>query len=597
MKVLAQRQEIAKEFTWNLEDLYPTNERWEEDYARVSSLLPQVSAYAGTLSRDAATLLQALRLRDQINESLERVFIYALMRRDEENTNSAAQAMADRAIALASRVATATAFVAPEILAIPQDRLDAFLQSEPDLRLYEHQLDEIRRRSAHVRSAEVESLLAETGEMGNSPGQIFRMLFDADLELPPIHDADGREVGLTKGNYRQFLESPNRDVRREAFEAMHSTFRAYQNTFAATLAAQTKADLFLARARGYQSAREAALDQTNIPVSVYDNLLATVNQNLHLLHRYVRLRKRLLRLDELHMYDLYVPIIPDVDYHVTFPEATRIVEQALAVLGADYARELRNGFGSRWIDVYENTGKTSGAYSWGAYGSHPFVLLNYQDTLDSMFTLAHEMGHAMHSFYTWRTQPFPYAGYTIFVTEVASTLNEALLTAYLLKEWPDPALRRYIINHALESFRTTLYRQTLFAEFEHTIHAHGEQGGALTPAYLCTTFKELNERYYGPDTVVDDLTDIEWARIPHFYTSFYVYQYATGISAANALSHQILTEGEPAIARYRRFLEAGSSNYSIDLLRDAGVDMTSPEPIQQALNVFSHYLDEMEQLV
>jgi oligoendopeptidase F len=597
MKALAPRQEVPREFTWNLEDMYATNECWEEDFARVTSLIPQLSAFAGTLSRDATTLLQALQLRDQIGEILERVLVYALMRRDEENTNSTAQAMADRAISLARRVATATAFIEPEILAIPQDRLAAFIQSEPGLTIYRHYLDEITRRRAHVRSAEIESLLAEAGEIGLTPSQIFRMLFDADLKLPLIHDADGHEVELTKGNYRQFLESPDRTVRREAFEEMHSTFRKQQNTLAATLAAQVKTNLFFARARGYPSARAAILDQTNIPVSVYDNLLTTVNRHLHLLHRYLRLRKRLLQLDELHMYDLYVPIIPDVDCHITFPEATRIVEQALSILGPDYTQALRNAFASRWIDVYENAGKTSGAYSWGAYGSHPFILLNYQDNLDSMFTLAHEMGHAMHSFYTWRTQPFIYSSYTIFVTEVASTLNEVLLTAHLLKEWTDPTLRRYLINHALESFRTTLYRQTLFAEFEHIIHLYAEQGGALTPEYLCTTFKELNERYYGPVSVIDDLVDIEWARIPHFYTSFYVYQYATGISAATALAQQILTEGQPAIARYRRFLEAGSSDYSINLLRDAGVDISSPEPIQQALNVFERYLDEMEQLI
>jgi len=597
MKVLASRQETVKEFTWSLEDMYATTDQWEDDFARVSALLPQLAAFAGTLNRDGATLLQALRLHDQLGEMLGRLFTYALMRRDEDNTNSAAQAMADRAISLANRAASATSFIEPEILAIPQDQLMAFMQSEPGLALYKHHLDEITRRRAHVRSAEVEALLAATGEMHNAPGQIFRMLFDADLKLPPVHDTENNEVELTKGNYRQFLESPQRAVRREAFMAMHTAFRDQRNTFAATLAAQVKANLFYASARGYPSAREAVLDQTNIPVSVYDNLLDTVNRNLHILHRYMRLRKRLLQLDKLHMYDLYVPIVADVDYHVTFPEAAEIVGQALSTLGEDYAHALRDAFASRWIDVYENAGKTSGAYSWGAYGSHPYVLLNYQDNLDSMFTLAHEMGHAMHSFYTWQVQPFTYSNYTIFVTEVASTLNEALLTAHLLKEWQDPALRRYIINHALESFRTTLYRQALFAEFEHLIHAYAEHGGALTPEYLCTTFKELNERYYGPDTVVDDLAQFEWARIPHFYTSFYVYQYATGISASTALAQQILTQGQPAVERYRRFLEAGSSDYSINLLREAGVDMSSPEPIQQALNVFDHYLDEMERLI
>ncbi|HEX8730995.1 MAG TPA: oligoendopeptidase F, partial [Ktedonobacterales bacterium] len=413
-----------------------------------------------------------------------------------------------------------------------------------------------------------------------------------------VHDEHGAEVQLTKGNYgSSFLENHNRDVRREAFEAMQGTYEKYRNTFGATLAAQVKRDTFFARAHKYDSALEAALDPHNIPASVYHNLITTVNTNLPLLHRYLRLRKRIMGLDTLHMYDLYVPLAREIEYKVTFAEAQERVAAALAPLGEDYTTSLVEGFRSRWIDALENEGKRSGAYSWGAYGTQPYVLLNYQQSMDSMFTLAHEMGHSMHSWFTWGAQPYPYAHYTLFVAEVASTLNEALLTHYLLQTAEDPALRLYVLSHALEGYRTTLYRQTLFAEFEREIHARAEAGEALTPELMSSIFKGLNDKYYGPEVEVDDLIAIEWARIPHFYSSFYVYQYATGISASAALASQILSEGAPAVARYKRFLASGSSDYSINLLRDAGVDLSTPAPIQAALDTFGRYLDETERMV
>jgi oligoendopeptidase F len=593
---LPKRSEVPVELTWNLESIYATPEDWEQAFNWVNDELPKLSAYQGTLGRDAQTLYDAFQFDNKLSEVLGKLYVYASMRSDEDTTNSANLARLSRVTTLAAKAAAASAFMTPEILEIPQERIDAFLRDEPRLELYRHVLDELLRRKPHVRSAEVEELLAEVSEPLEAPGQVFNMVNNADLKLPVIKNARDEDVELTKGNYILFLEDRNRRVRKDAFESMHSTFHKQRNTLAATLNGQVKAQIFRARARRYNTALEAALDANNIPASVYDNLVDTVHKNLDVLHRYLRLRKKLLGLDELHMYDLYVPMVAEVEYKVSFEKAKETVSKALAPLGVDYVEDMVRGFNSRWIDVYENEGKRGGAYSSGTYGTQPFVLLNYQENLDNMFTLAHEFGHSMHSFYTRRTQPFPYSDYTIFVAEVASTLNEALLTHYLLEETTDRALRMYIINHYLEGFRATLYRQTMFAAFERQIHTVAEAGEALTADSLSQMYKELNDAYYGPEVAVDDLISIEWARIPHFYYNFYVYQYATGISASSALAHQILTEGAPVIERYRRFLTRGSSDYSINLLRDAGVDMTSPEPIQQALDLFGHYVGEMEQM-
>ncbi len=537
-------------------------------------------------------------MRDRAYELMGRLFVYAHMRLDEDSTNGTYQALNDRVTTLYSELNTAGAYVTPEILALPPQRIEAYLQATPGLQTYRHVLDEIERQRAHVLSAEVEALLAQAAEIGNAPERIFEMLDYADLKLPQVHDENGDLVALTQGNYvAKFLESRNRDVRREAFETMLGAYRGFNNTFAATLSGQVKRDIFFARAHKYGSALEAALDPNNIPVAVYDNLVNTVNANLPKLHRYLTLRKKLLGLDELRMYDLYVPMVKEVDYKVAYADAQEQVSRAVAPLGERYVSTLRTGLASRWVDVYENAGKRSGAYSSGAYGTHPFILLNYQPTMDSMFTLAHELGHSLHSYFTRETQPFHYGDYTIFVAEVASTLNEALLTHHLLQTTSDAGLRMYILNHALETFRATLYRQTLFAEFERDIHAKAESGEALTHEALSAAFKALNDKYYGPVVNVDDTIAIEWARIPHFYYNFYVFQYATGISASAALAHQILTEGEPAVQRYLRFLSSGSSEYSIDLLRNAGVDLATPQPIQQALDTFSDYLDQLERLL
>ena len=597
-QALPKRSEVPTELTWNLESIYPSDAAWEEEFTQVAALLPAVAAYEGRLGESAAVFFEAMTKRDEVAERLGRLLVYAHMRLHEDGANSQYQALADRVVTLANDFNTATSSMTPEILALPQERIDSYLAEEPRLAVYRQALDEINRQRAHVLTGEMEALLAQAGEMASAPERIFEMLNNADMKLPIIHDEHGAEVQLSQGNYgSRFLENQSREVRREAFEAMLGTYAKFRNTFAATLAAQVKRDIFFARAHRYDTALEAALDPSNIPVSVYDNLITTVDANLPLLHRYLNIRKRMLGLDELHMYDLYVPLVKEVEYTISYQDAQEQVAKALEPLGADYVGPLRQGFRSRWIDVRESEGKRPGAYSWGSYGTQPFVLLNYQDSMDSMFTLAHEMGHSMHSYFTWQNQPFPYSSYTLFVAEVASTLNEALLTDYLLGATTDRAMRLYVINHALESYRATLYRQTLFAEFEREAHRRAEAGEALTPELLCNVFKGLNDKYYGPVVQVDDLIAGEWARIPHFYSSFYVYQYATGISASAALASQIITEGAPAVQRYRKFLSSGSSDYSINLLRDAGVDLSTPQPIQAALDTFARYLDELEALV
>ena len=597
MVTLTKRSDVPKDYTWDLESIFLTQDDWEQVFQSLVRRLPELEALQGTLASSGQSLLRVLQQRDEVFEQLETLFVYAAMRRDEDTTNSKYQAMFDRAMQLLVRISTALSFIEPEILAIPQSTLDEYVRDTPGLQLYRQQLHDLNRKRPHVRSAEIEAVLAATGEISDGPDAIFSMIDNADLRLPRIKDEAGQDVELTKGNYMIYIRSTDRRVRKEAFEGMHGTFLKQRNTIAATLSAQVKADIFHTRQRGYASCRERALSQYNIPVSVYDNLVNAVSEYIPLLNRYVQLRKRMLGLDELHMYDLYVPIVKESGDDISYQQASETVVAGLAPLGENYVNTLKKAMSERWIDVYETPGKRGGAYSGGAYATHPFILLNFQNKRDSMFTLAHELGHSMHSFFTRSHQPFQYGDYTIFVAEVASTLNESLLTDYLLKTNSDREVRLAILNHALEDIRGTLYRQTMFAEFEQIMHSRAEEGEALTADSLSEMYHALNVKYYGGVAIVDELIDIEWARIPHFYSSFYVYQYSTGISAAIALSQQILREGQPAVDRYLKFLSSGSSDYSIELLKKAGVDMNSPEPVRQACQQFESYLKQMEDLL
>lgn len=597
MQTYKNRNEIPTEYKWNLESIYASNEDWEQDFQRLQKSVPELAALQGTLGQSGEALLKVLSKRDEIGEVLERLYVYTSMRRDEDTTNSLYQGMADRAMQLYVQVVTAISYIEPELLALPQETLERYISEVPGLNIYRHQLDDLNRKRPHIRSAEIEAVLAASEEMATAPDTIFSMLENADMKLPTIRNEQGEEVELTQGNYLVYVRSKDRRVRKEAFEGLHNAFLKQRNTIAATLSGQIKSDAFYTRQRNFESTRQRALSAYNIPESVYDSLIQTVNAHIPLINRYLQLRKRILQLDEMHMYDLYVPIIEEKEDKVSYQEAGNIIIEALSPLGENYIKALKRGLGERWIDVFETPGKRSGAYSGGSYSTRPFILLNFQGNRDSMFTMAHELGHSLHSYFTRTNQPYQYGDYTIFVAEVASTLNEGLLTNYLLKHTTDKGVRLAILNHALEDLRGTLYRQTMFAEFEQEVHKRSANGEPLTADSFSALYKQLNEKYYGGETFIDDLISIEWARIPHFYSSFYVYQYATGISASSALVQKILHEGQPAVDRYLNFLSSGSSKYSIDLLKDAGVDMTTPEPVHQAFQLFESYLSQMEDLL
>lgn len=591
------RHELPAEYTWNIESIYPNNDAWEEDFKRLESSLPDLEQLSGTLAESADALLHALQQRDKASELLEQLYVYAFLRQAEDTTNSTYQALTGRIAALYARFNTAIAFFEPELLAMPDDQIEQLLAQNDELRVYTHSLNELRRQRAHVRSAEIEALLAAAGEMARAPKAIFTMLNDADLKFPYIKDEEGNDVELTQGRYIKFMESKKREVRKAAFEAMYSTYGTVRNTTGTALANNIRTQIFYARARKYDSALESSLEPDAIPLSVYTNLIETINNNLDHLHRYMKLRRRMLNVDQLHMYDIYVPLVAETKVEYSYDQARDLMETSLQPLGEEYVGAMMRGLrDQRWVDVYENDGKQSGAFSWGSYATQPFILMNYQDDLNSVYTLAHELGHSMHSYHTRRAQPYVYGNYTIFVAEVASTLNEALLTQYLLENNDDRLLRMYVLNHQIDAFRATMFRQTMFAEFEYETHKRTEAGDAMTADSFSELYHDLVKRYHGPEVVADDQIALEWSRIPHFYSNFYVYKYATGIAASAALSKQILTEGQPAVDRYLRFLSGGSSKTSIDLLKDAGVDMTSPEPVQQACDVFGELVTQMEQL-
>ncbi|AOT69099.1 oligoendopeptidase F [Geosporobacter ferrireducens] len=592
-----ERKAIDQQYKWRLEKLYADDAAWEKDFTTVKELLKESVKIAGSLGESAEKLYAALHFTDEISRKIENVFIYARMKKDEDNRVTKYQEMSDKAQGLSVEVQSSLSFLVPEILSIPEEKIKAFLEEHEELKLYQFYLEEILRQKEHILTKEEEQILAQAGELAAAPRNIFSMINNADIKFPTIKDEMGEEVEVTKGRYVKLLESSDRRVRHDAFKALYNSYEKQKNTIAATLNYSVKKDVFYGKVRKYPSALQASLDEDNISLQVYDNLIETIHEYLPDMYRYVKLRKRALGLDALHMYDLYTPIVKDVKMEVPYEDALKQVSEGLKPLGGEYVSLLQKGFTEGWIDVYENEGKTSGAYSWGSYDSPPYVLLNYQNTIHDVFTLAHEMGHSLHSYYARTTQPYPYAGYKIFVAEVASTVNEALLMQDLLKKTGDKNVRAYLLNHYLEQFRGTVFRQTMFAEFEKEVHERVERGEALTPEALCAYYGELNQKYYGPEITMDEEIKMEWARIPHFYNAFYVYKYATGYAAAISLSQQILQEGEPAVKRYIDFLKKGGSDYPIQLLQGAGVDMTTTDPIHSALKVFQQLVEELEQLL
>ncbi|MDU7472566.1 MAG: oligoendopeptidase F [Paenibacillus macerans] len=594
MSTLMKRSEVSQENTWKLEDLFSDQASWDKSYEELKALKGKASEFEGQLN-NAKNIKAVFELEDDLSLKIERLYVYAHLHHDEDTTNPTYQALVQKAKKLSVEVNEALSFITPEILSLPEQELDRLI-SDPELADYKFTLQEIKREKAHVLSKTEEALLAQVGNLSQAPQQIFGMINNADMKFPKIKDEHGNEVELTHGSYIQFLENPNREVRERAFKAVYDTYRKQKNTIAATLTANINKNMFYSRVRKYPSVLEMSLYGDNIPKEVYTNLIDTIHESLPLLHRYMKLRKKLLGVDELHMYDLFAPLVEEYKWDINYEEAKKMVEDGLKPLGEDYLKALRSGFENRWIDVYENEGKRTGAYSWGAYGTHPYVLLNHKDNLNSMFTLAHEMGHALHSHFSDEALKYRDAQYTIFLAEVASTTNEALLMDYLLKKSTDPKQKLYLLTYYADQFRTTVFRQTMFAEFEKIIHEKAEAGESLTPQELSAIYYELNVKYHGKDMAVDQDIEMEWARIPHFYTSFYVYKYATGFSAATSFSKQILEEGQPAVDRYLGFLKSGGSDYSINILKKAGVDMSSPEPIREAMSVFEDVIEQMEQL-
>ena len=594
MEQLPKRSEVPAENRWKLEDMFASEEQWDAEYKEVKALITSAASFQGKLDSPDA-LKKCFELDDKLSLLTERLYVYAHMRQDEDTAAPKYQALSQKAKKLGVEAGEALSFVTPEILALPDATLDQFI-ADPSLSDYTFTLTEMKREKAHVLSKAEEALLAQVSTIAQAPQTVFSMLNNADLKFPKIKNEEGKEVELTHGSYIQFLESPDREVRKNAFKAVYETYGKQKNTIAATLSANVNKNVFYSRARKYPSVLEMSLYGDNIPKEVYTNLIDTIHESLPLMHRYMKLRQKLLGVDELHMYDLFAPLVDEYKLDITFDEAKKITKEGLKPLGEDYLSVLQEGYDKGWIDVYENENKRSGAYSWGAYGTHPYVLLNHNDNLNSMFTLAHEMGHALHSYYSDNALKYRDAQYTIFLAEVASTTNEALLMDYLLNKSTDPKEKMYLLTYYADQFRTTVFRQTMFAEFEKIIHQRAEEGESLTPQDLSAIYYDLNVKYYGKDMVVDQDIEMEWARIPHFYNSFYVYKYATGFSAATSFAKQILDEGKPAVDRYLGFLKSGGSDYSINILSKAGVDMSSPEPIREAMSVFESVIEQMEQL-
>ena len=593
---IPKRSEIPEEYTWDLRDMYPSDEAWRAEYEALQEMPARLASFRGRLGESAETLLEYFRLQDELELRLTPLHGYASCSSDRDTSDGFYQDMRGKATSTWIAIASASAFATPEIMALDEDRLNLFYVVQPELETYRRSIYQIRRRAAHILSEGEEKLLSAAGEIAEGPERIGGAFRDADIRFDPVKDEKGEEHPLTNGTFVPLLESADRTLRRNAFEGYYARMGAFRNTLAATLDAEFRQRLFFSRARKYPDTLSAALDRTEVPTEVYTNLIEAVHANLDKMYRYVALRKKRLGVDELHMWDVYTPLVEGATRKIGIEEAKATVIEALGILGEDYTDLLKEGFTHRWLDVYENEGKRGGAYSSGSSRPHPYVLLNHKDTLDSMFTLAHEMGHALHSWHSCKYQPVNTSDYVIFVAEVASTCNEVLLMRHLLGRTSDKNERAYLINHFLDSFKGTVYRQTMFAEFELMLGRMAEEGQTLTADALSEKYLALNKLYFGPDMISDDEIALEWTRIPHFFYNYYVFQYATGFSAAVAIANRILSEGESAVRDYKKFLSGGGSTDPIGLLKIAGVDMSTPEPVNSALSLFGELLDEMEKL-
>ncbi|PSP79509.1 oligoendopeptidase F [Halobacteriales archaeon QS_1_68_20] len=596
MSAVSERSEIDEAYKWDLESVFASDDEWEAAYEEVGELIDELGTYRGRATEDGETLLELLELYEETMRRVEKVRAYARLRKDEDTRDQHYQALSARAQSLASEAHSAASFLGPELQELDRSELEDMMAETDGLAVYEHYFDDVLRMKEHTRSAEVENLLAEFGEVLSGPQEVYQMLSNADVEFPTVEGPDGEAVEITNSNFTTLLKRSDRDFRRRVYEGYFETWADLRNTVATAYEKSVTGDVKVAGVRGYDTVREAALDRPNVPVEVYDNLLETVHDNLGALHRHAELKREALDVDELRMWDLYTPLASDEEPTVEYEEAKEHVVEAVGALGEDYQSRVAEGLESRWVDVYENEGKRSGAYSSGTYDTQPYILMNYQDDVSSMFTLAHELGHSLHSQLTSENQPYVYSDYEIFTAEVASTVNESLLTRHLLENVDDERFHRHVLDQYLERVRSTLFRQTMFADFELQAHRAKEEGDALTPDRLDEIYGDLKADFYEP-AVLDDHIAREWMRIPHFFRAYYVFQYSTGLSAAVALARQILDEGEPAAARYREFLERGSRAYPLELLRDAGVDMSSPGPIETAIDEYDDQLDEMASLL
>lgn len=597
VKQLPKREELPENLTWDLTKIFSSDQEFDEKYLELSEKLKKSEKYKGTLDQGASQFLDAIKFVLSVYRQTEIIYVYAHLKNDQDTGNTEYQALYARASSLFSKVSEAVSWFEPEILQLSDERIWQYFKEEPKLEVYRHYIQQIVDNRAHVLSADQESLLAGAGEIFEASSDTFAVLNNADLVFPTIEGENGEKVQLSHGVYGQLLESTDRSVREAAFKGLYSVYEQFRNTFASTLSTHIKGHNFKAKVRNYSSAREASLSNNHIPESVYDTLVAVVNKHLPLLHRYMELRKRLLEVEKLHMYDLYTPVLGEAPITFTYEEAKEKALEALKPMGEEYMTIVEKAFSERWIDVVENKGKRSGAYSSGSYDTNPYILLNWHDTLDQLFTLVHEMGHSVHSYFTRSNQPYVYGDYSIFLAEIASTTNENILTEYLLETEKDPRVRAYVLNHYLDGFKGTVFRQTQFAEFEHFMHTEDEKGVPLTSEYLSDSYGKLNAKYYGPAVEEDPEIKFEWSRIPHFYYNYYVFQYSTGFSAASALAKRILSQEPDALENYLAYLKAGNSDYPVEVMKKAGVDMTQAAYIEDAMSMFEQRLNELEELI